>query len=400
MIYETSSSLQKEKTEKTEPGSQTEARHERVRKSGGKARSRDSETSERAQYATSPSAQSVICSTDLKDKSAIRPPPSFMLTSFSPLTGVHPPLSILALTAGKDLVANKLTYPKNFDGGWGLHIEGSSTMFCTALNYVTLRLLGERMNDGDGAMEKARKWILDHGGRMWCHCRMVYLPMSYLYGKRFVGPINATILSLRRELYTHPYHQIDWNQARYLCAKEDLYYPHPMIQDILWDSLHKIGEPLLMRWPFYRLRKKALSVVMEHIHYEDENTKYICLGPVNKVLNMICCWVDDPNSMANQLHLSRIKDYLWVAEDGMKMQGYNGSQLWDVAFAVQAILSTNLVDEYGSMLKKSHEFIRISQARMTAQAILASGTVTFQRVGGLSLPQIMVGLYQIALQKV
>ncbi|KAI7985830.1 Cycloartenol synthase 2 [Camellia lanceoleosa] len=59
---------------------------------------------------------------------------------------------------------------------------------------------------------------------------------------------------------------------------------------------------------------------MEHIHYEDENTQYICLGPVNKVLNMICCWVDDPNSMANQLHLSRIKDYLWVAEDGMKIQ--------------------------------------------------------------------------------
>ena len=29
-------------------------------------------------------------------------------------------------------------------------------------------------------------------------------------------------------------------------------------------------------------------------------------------------------------------DYLWVAEDGMKMQGYNGSQLWDTAFAVQA----------------------------------------------------------------
>ncbi|GMP93499.1 hypothetical protein CsSME_00043288 [Camellia sinensis var. sinensis] len=53
---------------------------------------------------------------------------------------------------------------QNFDGGWGLHIEGSSTMFCTTLNYVTLRLLGERMNDGDGAMEKARKWILDRGG--------------------------------------------------------------------------------------------------------------------------------------------------------------------------------------------------------------------------------------------
>ena len=26
-------------------------------------------------------------------------------------------------------------------------------------------------------------------------------------------------------------------------------------------------------------------------------------------------------------HLARIDDYLWVAEDGMKMQGYNGSQV-------------------------------------------------------------------------
>uniref|UniRef100_A0A7N2MVL3 Squalene cyclase N-terminal domain-containing protein n=1 Tax=Quercus lobata TaxID=97700 RepID=A0A7N2MVL3_QUELO len=53
---------------------------------------------------------------------------------------------------------------QNIDGGWGLHIEGTSTMFCTALCYVTLRLLGEAMDGGDGSMEKARKWILDHGG--------------------------------------------------------------------------------------------------------------------------------------------------------------------------------------------------------------------------------------------
>ena len=48
---------------------------------------------------------------------------------------------------------------------------------------------------------------------------MVYLPMSYLYGKRFVGPITSTIRCLRKELYTIPYHEIDWNEARNLCAK-------------------------------------------------------------------------------------------------------------------------------------------------------------------------------------
>ncbi|KAM7477509.1 hypothetical protein LguiA_025722 [Lonicera macranthoides] len=294
---------------------------------------------------------------------------------------------------------------QNEDGGWGLHIEGRSVMFGTCLNYVTLRLLGEEMDGGDGAMTKARKWILDHGGathvpswgklwlsvlgvydwsgnnpllpemwllpdflpihpgRMWCHCRMVYLPMSYLYGKRFVGPTNSTVLSLRKELYTLPYHQIDWDTSRNQCAKEDLYYPHPLVQDILWAGLHKVAEPLLMRWPFSKLRNKALTTVIQHIHYEDDNTNYICIGPVNKVLNMLCCWVEDPRSMRNKLHLSRIKDYMWVAEDGMKMQGYNGSQLWDTTLAVQAILATKMSDEYSSTLKKAHDFIKISQVR-------------------------------------
>ncbi|PKU64407.1 cycloartenol synthase [Dendrobium catenatum] len=292
---------------------------------------------------------------------------------------------------------------QNEDGGWGLHIEGHSTMFGSVLSYVTLRLLGEGAEDGAGAMQKGRDWILDHGGathitswgkfwlsilgifdwsgnnplppeiwllpyalpvhpgRMWCHCRMVYLPMSYLYGKRFVGPITSTILSLRKELFTIPYDEIEWNLARNQCAKEDLYYPHPLFQDLLWASLHKIGEPIFMNWPGNMLRKKALSTVMQHIHYEDENTRYICIGPVNKVINMLCCWVEDSNSEAFKLHLPRLYDYLWLAEDGMKMQGYNGSQLWDTAFTVQAIMSTKLYEEYGPTLKKANDYIKKSQ---------------------------------------
>lgn len=38
-----------------------------------------------------------------------------------------------------------------------------------------------------------------------------------------------------------------------------------------------------------------------------------------------------------------------------------GSQLWDAAFAVQAILSSMLVEEYGTTLRKAHEFIKLSQ---------------------------------------
>ena len=65
--------------------------------------------------------------------------------------------------------------------------------------------------------------------------------------------------------------------------QEDLYYPHPLVQDALWALLDKTAEPVLMHWPGKKLREKALQTVMEHIHYEDENTCYICIGPVNKV---------------------------------------------------------------------------------------------------------------------
>lgn len=42
-------------------------------------------------------------------------------------------------------------------------------------------------------------------------------------------------------------------------------------------------------------------------------------------------------------------------------QGYNGSQLWDTSFAAQAIMSTDLVKEYSTTLRKAHEFIKTSQ---------------------------------------
>ncbi|RCV34148.1 hypothetical protein SETIT_7G138400v2 [Setaria italica] len=292
---------------------------------------------------------------------------------------------------------------QNEDGGWGLHIEGPSTMFGSVLNYVSLRLLGESPSGGDGAMEKGRNWILGHGGatlttswgkfwlsvlgvfhwsgnnpvppevwllpyclpfhpgRLWSHCRLVHLPMSYIYGKRFVGPITQVVLDLRKELFRDAYDEINWDKVRNQCAKEDLYCPHSFVQDILWAALHKFVEPVMLDWPGSKLRKKALDIVMQHIHYEDENTRYICIGSVNKVLNMLACWIEDPNSEAFKLHIPRVYDYLWLAEDGMKMQGYNGSQLWDTAFTVQAILAADLIEEFGPTLKLAHDYIKNSQ---------------------------------------
>lgn len=51
---------------------------------------------------------------------------------------------------------------------------------------------------------------------------MVYMPMSYLYGKKFVGPITPLVEELREELHTQPYDTISWWKVRHLCAKVSL----------------------------------------------------------------------------------------------------------------------------------------------------------------------------------
>ena len=69
---------------------------------------------------------------------------------------------------------------------------------------------------------------------------------------------------------------------------------------------------------------------------------------------MLCC-----------RHLARVPDYLWVAEDGMKMQGYCNSTSWDTSFAVQAITCTGLAAEFPDCLRKAHRAIDQAQVRPT-----------------------------------
>ncbi|KAK7854063.1 lupeol synthase [Quercus suber] len=193
-------------------------------------------------------------------------------------------------------------------------------------------------------------------------CRLIYMPMSYLYGRRFVGQISSLIQSIRQEIYIQPYHKINWQKTRNMCANEDLYYPHPLVQDMLWEFLYKVGEPLFSSWPFSILREKALKVVMEHIHYEEKNSRYLGIAAGEKVLCLLTCWVENPNSEAYRFHLARVKDYLWIAEDGLKIQG-TPSQTWITSFAIQAFISCGFTEEYRYSLLKAHDFIKNSQVQ-------------------------------------
>ncbi len=81
-------------------------------------------------------------------------------------------------------------------------------------------------------------------------------------------------------------------------------------------------------------------------------------------------------------HLARVPDYLWVAEDGMKMQGYNGSQLWDTSFAVQALAAAGLLRVTGQALKRAHQYVDVSQVGAAAAAAAACAAPAL--VGGMA----------------
>lgn len=290
---------------------------------------------------------------------------------------------------------------QNEDGGFGLHIEQKSTMFGSALNYVSMRLLGADRDDP--LIVKCRQWILSHGGaggspgwgkfwlcvlgvydwdgvdpltpefwllpyalpihpaRFWCHCRVVYLPMSHLYGKRAVGKITPLVEEIREELYEEKYQDIQWSAFRGKCCEEDVYTRRPSLQRILWGAL-LIFEKIW--FPFKQtIRNMALAETLELIRGEDRSTNFIDIGPVNKVINFLCIWFDDPKSPEVAKHVDRLKDYLWLAEDGMKMQGYNGSQLWDTAFTSQAmmIVGKDILKPFVKTLSLAHDYIEITQ---------------------------------------
>jgi len=309
------------------------------------------------------------------------------------------------------LMAHYLKVHQQSDGGWGSHIESPSTMFGTTLCYVSLRLLGVDKNDEHmkrgrafiqrqggvlmtsswakfwlcvlGCMEweghdsvPPEMWLLPnwfpfHPGRLWCHCRMVYLPMGYLYGSRFIydkAETDDVVLSLRKELYCEPYESICWTNTRHFIAPMDNYSPIPFVMEFAQNALAKYESWSILQPIKNFVRRKGLSFSREYMAAEDLQTNYIDIGPVNKVMNMLSAFhaangeLNNPNVLN---HMMRIPDFLWLAEDGLKMQGYNGSQCWDTSFAIQAISECNLLDEFPQLSKKVWSFLERSQILST-----------------------------------
>jgi len=119
---------------------------------------------------------------------------------------------------------------------------------------------------------------------------MVYLPMGYLYGSKFVYENASTdplIASLRDELYCETYADINWSQTRHFVAPMDNYSPIPTFMKFAQNAL-AIYESFSLIQPFKNfVRKAGLNFCVDYMAAEDLQTNYIDIGPVNKALNMV-----------------------------------------------------------------------------------------------------------------
>jgi lanosterol synthase len=289
------------------------------------------------------------------------------------------------------------------DGGWGLHIEADSSVFGTALNYVVLRILGlaaehpamirargtlHKLGGATHAPHWAKFWLAVLGvsgwdmvnpvptelwllpswiplapGRWWVHIRQVFLPVSFIYARRWTFEGTALTRELRDELFVEPWAAIDWAAHRNSISAADNYHPKSLVLNTVNWLLVNVWQPYLRP---RALANRAEAWVSELVDYEDRNTDYACLAPVNAPMNTLVTYIrDGPAGYAFRRHVERLPEYLWVKGEGMLVNGTNGLQNWDAAFLIQAVVAAGLAtdDRWRPMLTRALGYLDRHQLR-------------------------------------
>ncbi|ROT39023.1 lanosterol synthase [Sodiomyces alkalinus F11] len=288
-------------------------------------------------------------------------------------------------------------------GGWGLHVEGESTVFGCTLNYTALRILGvepdhpvmlkarARLHALGGATSSPHwaKWWLAVLGvadwdvvnpvppelwlvpdwvpfapwRWWPHIRQVYVPMSHVASRRWSCEETDLTRALREELFVQPWGSIRWKAHRNDIAPADNYHPKTWVLNTANWFLVNVWDPYLRSsW----IKERAEAWTSELVDMEDANTDYACLAPVSAPMTTVMCYIrDGPGSYTVRRHIERLEDSLWVNVEGMLCNGTNGVQCWDTAFSIQAAVAAGLEgdERWRPMLVKALAFLDRQQIR-------------------------------------
>lgn len=258
------------------------------------------------------------------------------------------------------------------DGGWGMHPDSESWLFHTTLGYVALRLMGAEPNDPLAA--GALRWIRAHGGvvklptwgriwlavlglypwdcvqpilpemwllpdsapvhprRLYCHMRLIYLGLSYLYGTRLQAPSSPVLEDIREALYDGGYDRAPFRAQRDEIAATDLFEAPGVGLRAAFAGMRAIEKlsPGL-------LRRRGLQKAIEHMLFEFRSTRYVCLSPVNGLLFNLALDHHDPHHPEQELAFQGLEYWFWEDDiEGARICGAR-SDIWDTSFLLQAL---------------------------------------------------------------
>ena len=284
------------------------------------------------------------------------------------------------------------------EGAWGLHPESGGYVFFTTLAYVSLRLLG--VSAEDPLTATARKWLhaqrggvlaIPSWGKFWlatldlygyegvnpvppeifllpkwlpfhphhyyCHTRLIYMGLAYVYGSRARADLGPLVKELRRELYDAPYESIDFAAHRHELAPTDVYVAPTRWLRIAYDVL-RFYERIHPRV----IRERALDLCLGRILAEQRATRYQALSPVNGLLNCLAIWTKNPNHPELVPSLDGMDKWKWQDHaEGIRYAGAR-SNTWDTAFAMLALMeSPSLATRCTDVLRQGYTFLRNAQ---------------------------------------
>jgi lanosterol synthase len=180
--------------------------------------------------------------------------------------------------------------------------------------------------------------------------------MSYIYRGRLSLPLTDLTRAIRDEIYVKPYSSYRFSEHRNTIAPGDIYNPHTTLLDALnWviTQYEKYCVPT-------RFSDAAAKRAWELTCAEDDNTDFLCVGPVNNVIHLLAAYYNDgKGSYRYNRHVERLSDFMWIGKEGMMMNGTNGCQLWDTAFTVSAAFEADLAgdEEFVPALRKALDFL-------------------------------------------
>ncbi|MGH1346147.1 MAG: 2,3-oxidosqualene cyclase [Nannocystales bacterium] len=311
--------------------------------------------------------------------------------------------------ARRALIRRSLEVQEFPGGGWGMlpvvhtgdpneprAFRGKAWLFHTTLGYVALRLLGAPADDP--MCVRARSFISEAGGvytiptwgriwlallglypwtgaqpimpelwllpesapmhprRLYCHMRLIYLGLSYLYGAKVVAPSGPLLDAIRSELYPRGYRAEDFEQHTESIAATDLYEePAPALKKI-FAGLRRVDRVV----PGV-VRKRALSKAMEHILFEFRSTDYVCLSPVNGFLFCLALHAEDPQHPELAKGMAAMEYWVWEDETlGTRFAGAR-SDIWDTSFMLQALSEGPQSDQARSIAHAASRWLPTAQ---------------------------------------